>query len=333
MHAATLRDFEIPPRHGLRQTIGDTLGIGGIFRALRTIPVLQGIAADMAELCPDAWLLNYTNPMAMRAGRSTRARRSAASSACATRSEHHALARRARRRAVRARSRSSPPASTTRPGSCASSATARDLYPRLDEAIEADPELRRRVRVEHVPPASATSRPSPASTPPSTCRGSCATTREVERLRIPVGEYMRAQRGEPRASTPRPGARWRPASRCALEPSLEYAPQIMHAIETGTPRDDLRQRAQRRADRQPAGGRLRRGAVPGRRGRRAADRTSARCRRSARRSTARFLNVCELTVRAALDGRPRPRLPRRDARPEHRRHADARRRSRRCATS
>ena len=62
---ATLRDFEIPARHGLRQTIADTLGIGGIFRALRTIPVMLGIGADMAELCPDAWLLNYTNPMAM----------------------------------------------------------------------------------------------------------------------------------------------------------------------------------------------------------------------------------------------------------------------------
>src|SRR5437764_272772 len=64
-HAATLIDFEVPKRHGLRQTIGDTLGVGGIFRALRTIPVMRGIAADMAELCPDAWLLNYTNPMAM----------------------------------------------------------------------------------------------------------------------------------------------------------------------------------------------------------------------------------------------------------------------------
>ena len=64
-HAATVLDHEIPARYGLRQTIGDTLGIGGIFRALRTIPVMQGIAADMAAVCPQAWLLNYTNPMAM----------------------------------------------------------------------------------------------------------------------------------------------------------------------------------------------------------------------------------------------------------------------------
>ena len=49
----------------VRQTIGDTLGVGGVFRALRTFPVLQGLAEDIAEVCPDAWLLNYTNPMAM----------------------------------------------------------------------------------------------------------------------------------------------------------------------------------------------------------------------------------------------------------------------------
>ena len=64
----TITDFEIPKKYGLRQTIGDTLGIGGIFRALRTIPVLQGFAEDMEAVCPDAWFLNYTNPMAMLTG-------------------------------------------------------------------------------------------------------------------------------------------------------------------------------------------------------------------------------------------------------------------------
>ena len=64
----TVIDFEVPKKYGLRQTIGDTLGIGGIMRALRTIPVMQGFADDMEEVCPDAWLLNYTNPMAMLAG-------------------------------------------------------------------------------------------------------------------------------------------------------------------------------------------------------------------------------------------------------------------------
>ncbi len=62
---STVIDFEIPKKYGLRQTIGDTLGIGGIFRALRTIPVMLDIARDMEAVCPDAWLLNYTNPMAM----------------------------------------------------------------------------------------------------------------------------------------------------------------------------------------------------------------------------------------------------------------------------
>jgi alpha-galactosidase len=62
---ATRVDLEVPARHGLRQTIGDTTGIGGIFRGLRTFPVLSAIARDMRELCPQAWFLNYTNPMAM----------------------------------------------------------------------------------------------------------------------------------------------------------------------------------------------------------------------------------------------------------------------------
>jgi alpha-galactosidase len=62
---ATVTDFEVPKRFGLRQTIGDTLGIGGIMRGLRTIPVLLDVCRDMEELCPDALLLQYVNPMAM----------------------------------------------------------------------------------------------------------------------------------------------------------------------------------------------------------------------------------------------------------------------------
>ena len=64
----TITDFEIPRKYGLRQTIGDTLGIGGIMRTLRTIPILDDFAKDMAEVCPDALFLNYTNPMAMLTG-------------------------------------------------------------------------------------------------------------------------------------------------------------------------------------------------------------------------------------------------------------------------
>jgi len=64
----TITDFEVPKKYGLRQTISDTLGIGGIMRALRTIPVLHDFAADMQAVCPDAWFLNYTNPMSMLCG-------------------------------------------------------------------------------------------------------------------------------------------------------------------------------------------------------------------------------------------------------------------------
>ena len=64
----TITDFEIPKKYGLRQTIADTLGIGGIMRALRTIPVLDDFARDMREVCPDALFMNYTNPMAMLTG-------------------------------------------------------------------------------------------------------------------------------------------------------------------------------------------------------------------------------------------------------------------------
>ncbi|WP_442548560.1 family 4 glycosyl hydrolase, partial [Enterobacter hormaechei] len=61
----TVTDFAVCKRHGLEQTIADTLGPGGIMRALRTIPHLWAICDDMSEVCPDATMLNYVNPMAM----------------------------------------------------------------------------------------------------------------------------------------------------------------------------------------------------------------------------------------------------------------------------
>ena len=69
----TVTDFEVPKDFGLRQTIADTLGIGGIMRGLRTIPVLLDLCADMADVCPDVWFLNYTNPMAINCRAITRA--------------------------------------------------------------------------------------------------------------------------------------------------------------------------------------------------------------------------------------------------------------------
>lgn len=65
MHEATLLDFQIPKKYGLKQTIADSMGVGGIFRGLRTIPFVLGLARDMRELCPGALLMNYTNPMGM----------------------------------------------------------------------------------------------------------------------------------------------------------------------------------------------------------------------------------------------------------------------------
>ncbi len=70
---ATVLDFDIPKKYGLRQTIADTLGIGGIMRGLRTIPVMLDFAREMEEVCPDALLLNYTNPMAIVTGAVLRA--------------------------------------------------------------------------------------------------------------------------------------------------------------------------------------------------------------------------------------------------------------------
>ena len=65
---STVIDFDIPNKYGLRQTIADTIGIGGIFRGLRTIPVMWDFARDIEEVCPNAWLLNYTNPMSILTG-------------------------------------------------------------------------------------------------------------------------------------------------------------------------------------------------------------------------------------------------------------------------
>ncbi len=64
----TVIDFEIPKKYGIRQTIADTLGIGGIMRGLRTIPVLAEFAKDMEEVCPNAYFINYSNPMAILTG-------------------------------------------------------------------------------------------------------------------------------------------------------------------------------------------------------------------------------------------------------------------------
>ncbi|HEY7907928.1 MAG TPA: hypothetical protein VIC60_03600, partial [Thermomicrobiales bacterium] len=79
---STVIDFEIPKKYGLRQTIADTLGIGGIFRALRTIPVVLDMCRDMESVCPDVHFLNSVNPMAMVTGAALRATRIATVGLC-----------------------------------------------------------------------------------------------------------------------------------------------------------------------------------------------------------------------------------------------------------
>jgi alpha-galactosidase len=234
-HAATVRDFDVPARFGLRQTIGDTLGVGGIFRALRTFPVLEGIARDMADICPDAWLLNYTNPMAMNVA------------------YLHAIAPRLRVLGL------CHSVYWTVRGLCEVvdvpfdevsywsagvnhqawvlrwERNGESLYPLLDKRIAEDPELRRRVRVDmyrrlgYYP--TETSEHSSEYVPWYLRRDS-----EVERLRLHVGEYVDISAGNLQEYA---DVR---ASLAAGEPlpidrdSTEYAPQVIHSMETGTKR-------------------------------------------------------------------------------------------------
>ncbi len=152
-YQATLTDFEVPKKYGLRQTIADTIGIGGIFRGLRTIPVMVEMGDDAAELCPHALLLNYTNPMAMVpwgiwAGSAFPASRTIG--VChSVRDTHHFLAEMV---GVPEDDVSFITAGFNH--QCfvyrfEERHTGEDLYPRLRSIVDADPEgLGRRVRVE-----------------------------------------------------------------------------------------------------------------------------------------------------------------------------------------
>ncbi|MCO5971786.1 alpha-glucosidase/alpha-galactosidase [Actinoallomurus soli] len=233
-HRATTIDFEVPERFGLRQTIGDTLGIGGIFRALRTFPLLEGLAADMAAVCPDAWLLNYTNPMAMNLQYlATVAPRLKAAGLCHSvywtvrglsdivgvpHEEVDFLSAGVNHQAWILRWRHQ----------------GRDLYPALDAAIERDPELRRRVRVDmyrrlgYYP--TETSEHSSEYVP-----FYLRHPAEIERLRIPVGDYLGISAGnvaEYESIRESLAAGLDPEPR-EEEDATEYAPQVIHSLVTG----------------------------------------------------------------------------------------------------
>jgi alpha-galactosidase len=235
MHEATVRDFEVPERYALHQTIGDTIGIGGIFRGLRTFPVLAGIAKDMLEVCPDAWLLNYTNPMAMNVGYLGHV---------APGLKVLGLCHSVYWTMVGLCELVDVPFGEVSYWSAGVNHQAwvlrwerggQDLYPLLDERIAADPELRRRVRVDmyrrlgYYP--TETSEHSSEYVP-----WYLRHPAEVDRLRLDVGSYVsisEANLAEYRSVRTQLAA----GQRLPIDTgSTEYAPQVIHSLETGTVR-------------------------------------------------------------------------------------------------
>jgi alpha-galactosidase len=234
MGEATRIDFDVPARYGVRQTIGDTLGIGGIFRALRTFPLLKALGEDVAAVCPDAWLLNYTNPMAMNVQYLTQATGlTRVAGLC------HSVywTMRGLSDLVRV-----PFAEVSYRAAGVNHQAwvlefARDgvdLYPRLDEVIARDPQLRRRVRVDMYRRL--------GFYPTESSEHSCEYVpwylhhdSEVERLRLPIGSYLDIV-----ADNVAVYERTRNALAAgwplAVEGTMEYAPQIIHSLVTGTPR-------------------------------------------------------------------------------------------------
>ncbi|MDX6571297.1 MAG: alpha-galactosidase, partial [Gaiellales bacterium] len=232
-HAATVRDQEIPARYGLRQTIADTLGIGGIIRTLRTAPVMLGIGNDMAEVCPGAWLLNYTNPMAMMCqlvyqGTPQQNVVGLCHSVQGTMEMIAGLCE-------------VPVEEVTYFGAGINHQTflyrlehgGESLYPKLDEAIARNPDLLRRVRVDmyrrlgYFPTESSEHS---AEYSPWYMRHDS----QIERFRIPVGDYI-GRSAEGLEEYERVKAEIASGRPLAIERSWEYASVIINSIETGEP--------------------------------------------------------------------------------------------------
>jgi len=299
-HEATLVDFELPLRHGLRQTIGDTLGVGGIFRALRTIPVLLGTAQDMEEACPDAWLLNYTNPMAMLCWAVYEGSPiNRVVGLC------HSVQGTTRRLAELV---GVPFDEVTFLGAGINHQTfilrferrGENLYPLLDAAIERDPELARTVRAElyrrlgYFPTESSEHG---AEYVPWFMRHD----ELVERFRIPVGEYVRRSE-ENMHRYERIRSALAAGEGFAVGRTLEYASLIIHSIETGTERvvyGNVRNSGL--IDNLPPGCCVEVPCLVDRAGVQPIHVGALPPQLAALNRT--FANVCELTVRAALDGK------------------------------
>ncbi|GLY29039.1 alpha-galactosidase [Kineosporia sp. NBRC 101731] len=234
-HAATLTDFDVPETFGIRQTIGDTLGVGGIFRGLRTFPFLAALAQDMLDVCPQAWLLNYTNPMAMNI---------AYLNAVAPGLKVLGLCHSVYWTIHDLSALVGAPLDEVTFRSAGVNHQAwvlewqhngEDLYPRLDALIANDEQLRRRVRVDMYRRL--------GFYPTETSEHSCEYVpwylhdeAEIERLRIPLRDYVgisagnAAQVAQLEASIDA-GEYTEPE-----EEAAEYAPQVIHSIVTGRPR-------------------------------------------------------------------------------------------------
>ncbi|WP_436531014.1 alpha-glucosidase/alpha-galactosidase [Actinoplanes sp. HUAS TT8] len=235
MYPATVRDFQIPAKYGLRQTIADTLGVGGIFRALRTFPVLDGIAADMRAICPDAWLLNYTNPMAMNV-----AYLGAIAPDLHVAGLCHSVFWTVHDLAGLL---GIPHEEVDYTGAGVNHQAwllqfehrGESLYPRLDALLDQDFQLRRRVRMDmyrrigYFP--TETSEHSSEYVP-----WYLRHDQEIDRLRIPIGDYLRisAENVEDYHTTRRGLLAGEPLD--LTREATEYAPQVIHSMVTGTPR-------------------------------------------------------------------------------------------------
>jgi alpha-galactosidase len=237
-YRATVTDFDVPKKHGLRQTIADTIGIGGIFRGLRTIPVMVAMANEMAELCPHGLLLNYTNPMAMVPwGIYAGSRFTNVVGVChSVRDTHEFLAATV---GVPEREIRFVTAGFNHQAFVyvfEDRRTGEDLYPRLRAAIDADPDgLGRRVRVEifrrfgYFPTES--SEHSSEYVP-----WFLHHDNEVGRYRILIDDYV-FRSDENLAEWERVKARLDAGEQLEIELNSELASEIVRAIETDVPRE------------------------------------------------------------------------------------------------
>lgn len=233
---ATYVDLELPARYGLRQTIGDTTGVGGVFRGLRTFPVISQIARDVREVCSDAWILNYTNPMAMNVWWwSVVAPDLKVAGLCHSvfwtvygLNELIGVPFEGTTYAAAGVNHQAWLTQWEREG--------QSLYPLLDEKIAQDPELERRVRVEMYHRI--------GFYPTETSEHSSEylswflrSDEQVARYRIEPLQYLRIS-DENLAEVDEARRRLEAGEDLDLpdEPAAEYAPQIIHSVLTGTPR-------------------------------------------------------------------------------------------------